>query len=412
MGRAPEPGREPMDLVLSADEARARSEFRAFAEAVVAPCADEIDRAERIPPALIRSLGESGYLGAGLPREYGGLEQDPIIHGLLHEELGRASAAVQGLVNVQHMAAQPIARWANEVVRRRWLPALARGERIAAFAVTEPNVGSDAKSVETTAAPDGGGCVLQGRKRWITCAQIADVFVVLCRCAGRPTAFLVERERAGLQTWPIRELIGCRGYMLAEVSFEACRIPGENLLAGVGFGLTHAVATGLEAGRYALAWGCVGVAQACLDAALSYADQRHQFGARLAEHELVQQMISRMITRVRAARLLCFHAGQMRRGRAADAVLDTAIAKYFSSTQLREVARDAVQIHGANGCSRAYPVERYLRDATIMEIIEGTTQVQEILIAQHAMRGKRAAQAVSRPNGHAGTPRAALSGAE
>jgi hypothetical protein len=373
-----------MKLALNHDQEEAQRAFRAFAEMHVAPYAAEHDASASIPPAHIRPLADAGFLGAALPPAQGGGGMDPITYGILHLELGRACAAVQGLVNVQHMAAQSILKWSTPALRDHWGPKLAAGEAVAAFALTEPNVGSDVKSVETTATEADGCWVLNGRKRWISFAQIADVAVVLARCDGAPAAFLVPRDNVGLTVTPISGLIGCRGYMLAELELDACRVPCANLLGRVGFGVSHVAATGLETGRFAVAWGCVGMAQACLDACLAYTRSRRQFGAPLRDHQLVQRMVSRMATDLQAAALLAWHAGHLLASRDPEALMAVSMAKYFASTVLRRIARDALQIHGANGCGSDFPLQRILRDAAVMEIIEGTSQMQELIIARLA----------------------------
>jgi hypothetical protein len=398
-----------MELELTAEQNEARAAFRAFVDDEVAPDAGRYDEEERLPATLIGRFAERGYLGAALPAAFGGGGMDPVTYGLLHEEVGRGSASAQGLLNVHNMAAQPICRWGTEEQRAVWLPRLASGRTLAAFAVTEPNVGSDAKSVETVAVAAGDEWVLDGHKRWITCAQVADVFVLLARCEDRPTAFLVERDRPGLAIEPITGLLGCRGWMLGTLELRECRIPRANLLGRVGFGFSHVVAGGLDAGRQSLAWGCVGLAQACLEACLRYTTERKQFGVLLRDHQLIQRMITRMITNVRAARLLCHHAARRRAAGDPSAVMDAAIAKYFASTVSNEIASDAVQIHGANGCHRAYGVERFLRDAKIMEIVEGTSQIQETLIARLGYQAYAAA--IARPAANAlGADRQAQAG--
>lgn len=366
----------------------ARHSVRAFAEQEVAPLAARCDEESRIPPRLIRSLAEKGFLGAGLPSDWGG-GMDALALGILHEEIGRASASVEGLLNVHNMASQALVRWGTRDQKRRWLPQLASGEKLAAFAITEPDVGSDAQAVRTTAAPVADGYLLKGRKRWISFGQIADVLVVLASCEGAPAAFLVERTSPGLSVEPIEGLLGCRGYMLAELSFRDCRVPASHLLGRPGLGFSHVASVGLDAGRYCLAWACVGLAQACLDACLDYARTRHQFGAPIGEFQLVQRMLADMIAGVRAARLVCQHAGALRERRDPAATLETCVAKYTASTTVTRIASDAVQIHGANGCGSEYPVQRYFRDSRIMELIEGSTQIQQTLIARSALRGPR-----------------------
>jgi alkylation response protein AidB-like acyl-CoA dehydrogenase len=366
------------------------ADMRAFATEHVAPHAAQIDRDERIPDVVVGSMVKAGLFASGFPEKLGGSagsDADPVAasirHGLIHEALGVASASVQGLLNVHHMAGSAIARWGTAAQKQEWVPRLTSGEVLAAIAITEPNVGSDAAAVETRATLDGADHVLHGRKRWITCGQSADVYVVLAGSDGGPVTLLVPRATPGLTIAPIQGILGCRGYMLAELHFDGCRLSPAHVLGRPGFGLTHVVATGLDSGRYNLAWGCVGLAQACLDASLRYTKTRKQFGTPLSEHQLVQRMISRMMSDVHAARLMCWHAGLLRGRRDPASIKESTMAKYFASTMVNRVANDALQIHGANGVGPDYPLARYLRDARIMEIIEGSTQILEIAIARY-----------------------------
>ena len=377
-----------MRTTLLEDFREVEEEARAFAAEHVEPYAHRIDREERIPEDVIASLAKGGRLATGLPEQPGGgADRDPvaasIAHGLFHEALGAASSSVQGLVNVHNMAGSAIARWGTCAQKEQWLPRLAAGDVLAAIAITEPNVGSDAAAVETTATAAGDDHILVGTKRWITCGQIADLFVILARSEAGPTAFLLPRSTPGLSIEPITGILGCRGYMLARLHLDGCHLPAGHLLGRPGFGLSHVVATGLDAGRYNLAWGCVGLARACLDAAFTYSRKRRQFDGVLSDFQLVQQMISRMMTEVHAARLMCWHAGCLRGRRDPAAIKESTMAKYYASTMVNRVAYDALQIHGAHGCGPDYPLERYLRDARIMEIIEGSTQVLEVAIARY-----------------------------
>jgi len=367
------------------DQAR----FRAFVEAEIAPHADRFDREERTPPELIRRIAQHGYLGATLPTSYGGAGMDLVTFGLLNEEFGRGCSSVRSLLTVHSMVTHVLLKWGSQQHKQELLPQLAGGELIGAFALTEPNVGSDAKSVETVAEPHGDSYLLNGCKKWITYGQIADIFLLFTRCEGKPTAFLVEANRPGVTIKPISGLLGVRGSMLAQIEFDGCVIPAENLVCRVGFGSSHVAATALDLGRYSVAWGCVGIGQACLDASLRYTSERQQYGVHLKEHQLIQHMITDMITNVQAARLLCYHAGQMKDKQDLRAVMDTLIAKYFASTTASKAANDAVQMHGANGYGSDYPVQRYLRDAKAMEIIEGSSQIQQITIAQYGYREYR-----------------------
>jgi glutaryl-CoA dehydrogenase (non-decarboxylating) len=374
-----------MRLELSPRQRAARQEFRAFVAAAIAPHADRWDREEAIPAELPRQLAARGYLGALLPPEHGGRGLDAITYGLLTEEIGRACSSVRSLLTVHDMVAHAILRWGSRAQRERWLPALARGEVLGALALSEENAGSDAQGVETVAVEDADaddGFVLTGRKKWTTFGQLAGLFLVFAQCGGKPTAFLVERGTPGLEVTPIRGMLGTRASMLAGLSLDGCRVPRANLVGRVGFGVSHVAAAALELGRYSVAWGAVGIAQACLDACLAYAGSRRQFGAPIGEHQLVRAMLSDMVTGVRAGRLLCCRAGYLRQAGDPGAFPETMVAKYFCGRLAAQAAADAVQIHGANGCSESFPVARYFRDAKVMEIIEGSNQIQQITISR------------------------------
>lgn len=360
----------------------------------VAPRADEIDREQRIPQEVVRRLAEAGVFASGFPEEHGGpagSAEDPVAaavrHGLMHEALGRASASVQGLVNVHHMGGSALARWGTRAQKEEWLPRLTSGEILAAIAITEPEVGSDAAAVETLAVTEGSEVRIDGCKTWITCGQTADLFVLLAGSADGPTAFLLPRDTQGLEIEPIHDMLGCRGYMMATLHLDGCRLSAEHHRLGKApFGLSHIVATGLDAGRLNLAWGCVGLAQACLDLSLSYAKSRRQFGGPLADRQLIQRMISRMMSRNHAARLMCWHASRRKASKDPAAIKESTMAKYFASTMVQKVAHDALQIHGASGCGPGSPLQRFVRDARIMEIIEGTTQILETAIARYGFQ--------------------------
>jgi alkylation response protein AidB-like acyl-CoA dehydrogenase len=371
---------------LTPDQEIERLKFRKFVSADIEPYAENFDRDEKIPPELIQLLARERLLGAALPESWGARSLDWITYGILHEEIGRACSSIRSLLTVHDMVAHAILRWGTSEQRERWLPALIRGEVIAGFALSEPNVGSDARNVETTATPDSDQYVLNGTKKWITGGQIAGVFLVLAQCEGKPTALLCERERRGLTITPISSSLGMKASMLAELTFADYCIPKTNRLSNEGLGFSHVAANCLNLGRYSVAWGCVGIGQACLDACLDYSHKREQFGRRLNEHQLVQRMISDIVTELKAARLLCIEAGALMSSGHPDVLVETMIAKYFASGMATRAASAAVQIHGANGCDSKYSVGRFFRDAKIMEIIEGTNELQQQLIAQHAHR--------------------------
>ncbi|MBW4660748.1 MAG: acyl-CoA dehydrogenase family protein [Drouetiella hepatica Uher 2000/2452] len=371
-----------MKIELTPQQEKYRSEFKAFVDESIAPYADQWDREEQTPSHVIQQLAQRGYLGAVLPQICGGSGMDAIAFGLVNEELARGCSSLRSLLTVHSMVAYALSKWGSSLQKEVWLPKLASGEAIAAFALSEPNVGSDAKAIETTATISGNAYLLNGQKKWITYGQIANVFLLFAQCEGKPSAFLVENTRPGLFIKPISGMLGVRASMLAELHLEDCKIPQENLVCRQGLGLSHVASSALDYGRYSVAWGCVGIAQACLQACLHYTSQRQQFGQPLKDHPLIQQMITEMIVNVKASRLLCYQAGYLKENRDPKSIMETSIAKYFASTTATQAANHAVQIHGGNGCSSDYSVQRYFRDAKIMEIIEGSTQIQQMTIAQ------------------------------
>lgn len=373
-----------MKIELTASQRERQNEFREFVDSEVAPFADQFDRDEKLPTELIARIAEKGYLAATIPEKSGGRGMEMLTHGLLCEEFGRGSASLLSLFTVHGMLAHALMQWGSPEQRALWLPRLACGTSIGAFGLSEPNIGSDAKNVETTATLNGDSYLLSGTKKWISCGQIADIFLIIAQYEGEPTAFLVEANTPGFKRKPIRGMMGFKAAMLAELHFENCAIPKENLVGRKGFGFSHVAATALDYGRYCVAAGCVGLAQACLEASLSYAGERQQFGTFLKNHQLIQRMLADMITNIQAARLLYWQAGYLKEMIDPDSITSSATAKYFASTMVAKVASDAVQIHGANGCSEDYPLQRYFRDAKIMEIIEGSNQMQQIMISKYA----------------------------
>lgn len=375
-----------MDIGLSKEQIKMQDEVKAFVDSEVAPFADQNDREEKIESAVIKKIADRGYLASMIPKEYGGMEMDMMTIGILNEEFGRVCSSTKALLTVHGMVAIGILRWGTQEQKNYYLPKLARGEIIGAFGLSEPEVGSDAKSIQTTAIQDNKSYILNGKKRWITMGQIADLFLVFAQCNEKPTAFIIERNTPGFSTVPITGLMGARASMLAELNMEDCKIPQENMLGEIGWGLSHVCQSSLDYGRYTIAWGCVGLCQACLDASLQYARKRKQFGTHIRSNQLIQKMISEMVVNIKAARLLCYNAAYLKETGNPDSIMETWNAKYFASILANKVASDAIQIHGANGCHSNYPIERYYRDARINEIIEGTTQMHEVMIAINAFR--------------------------
>ncbi|MBF0153439.1 MAG: acyl-CoA dehydrogenase family protein [Magnetococcales bacterium] len=373
-----------MDMELTPEQARAHAAFKAFVDEQVLPFADQWDRQEALSTAIIQAMAREGYLGAALAKEHGGGGMDSVTFGLLCEEIGRGSASLLSLLTVHGMVCQALAFWGSDAQKRNLLPRLATGEVLGAFALTEPGIGSDAKNVETTVTQhENGSYLLNGDKKWISCGQIADVFLVFAQLEGKAVAFLVEKDRQGFSRQPITGLLGFRAAMLASLAMRECVVPEENMVGRPGFGFSHVAGLALDHGRFCVGNGCVGLTRACLEACLEYTHHRKQFGVYLREHPLLQKMIADMITQVEAARLLCRDAGRLKEERNPRSIMAISTAKYFASTVAARAASDAVQIHGANGCGPDYPVQRYFRDAKIMEIIEGSNQIQQTIIAKY-----------------------------
>jgi glutaryl-CoA dehydrogenase (non-decarboxylating) len=373
----------PMTFVLTDAQRTARDGFRQFVAESILPHASRFDREERLPETLLREMAERRYFGLTIPAAYGGLGADMTTCGLLHEEVGRGCSSVRSVLTAHGMTAAAILRWGTSDQRMRWLPAMAKGETIGAFALTEPLAGSDAQAVTTTASALAAGFQIDGYKQWITGGQIAGLFLVIGRCDGQPAAFLVPRDSSGLTIVPVPGMLGLRAAMLAELTLSGALLAADALVGRIGFGISHVAFTALDYARFTVAWGCLGLAQACLDASMHHAAERRQFGAALQDHQLIRRMLTDMITNVRAARLLCGHAAALRDAGDSGTVIETLVAKYFASISAHRAADDCVQIHGATGCSAASPVQRYLRDARIMEIIEGSTQMQQLTIAKY-----------------------------
>lgn len=373
-----------MRLELSEAERTARDRFREWVRAKVAPFAGDWDRQGEIPHSLIDELRGQGFLGAPLPREAGGGGMEPITYGLLTEEIAKGCSSLRSLLTVHDMVSLGLARWGSPQLKESFLPRLARAEMLGALGLSEPGIGSDAASVETRARLEGDTWILSGRKKWITFGQIADLFLVLAKTPeDRHVALAVPADAPGFARRPITHMVGTRASMLAELFFDDCPVPAENLVGRVGFGFSHVINTVLDHGRYSVAWGSVGIAQACLDACLDYTSERRQFGRELREHPLVRRELTDMIVDTRAARLLCCRAGWLKGGGDPAATQETLIAKYFASRAAVRAANAAIQLHGAHGLSEEYPLERYLRDARVTEIIEGSTQIQQLTIPQY-----------------------------
>ncbi|MEU5552260.1 MULTISPECIES: acyl-CoA dehydrogenase family protein [unclassified Micromonospora] len=353
-----------------------------FAETELAPRAAEFDRDEALPRDVIQRMAAEGLLGASIPTKWGGLGLDPLEYGEVTEAIGKACASTRALLTVHtSIVAGTLLELASRRLKEKYLTALARGEMIGCFALSEEGAGSDAAAVATTYIRKGDSFVLNGRKKWISFAGVADLILVLATDNGVTSAFMVERDMPGVRTWPMSGFLGNRATHIAEIELDDVEVPAENLIAGIGAGFGFVVNTALLHGRYSIAWAGVALAQAALEEMCTYATRREQFGVKIGTQQLVQKMVADAVTSVAAARELCRSAGRSLAQRSADAATETIIAKYFSSTVAQRATSDAVQVLGGNGCWSGYPAERLFREAKILEIIEGTSQLQQIMIA-------------------------------
>lgn len=376
-----------MDFSLTEVQRRAQELARTFAQQEVAPLAREMDERGEMPRRLIDRMGELGLLGGPLPPEYGGGGWDHLSLALAYEELGRVDSSVRGFMTVHtSLVSQCLLTWGTEEQKRAYLPRLARGEWIGCYALTEPEAGSDAAGIQTRAIETADGYRLEGEKIWITNGGIADVALVFATQdpAARHRgicAFLVETDRPGLRREPMpgREL-GHRASDHARLVFEGCHVPREALLGAPGEGFRVAMSA-LDHGRLGVAAGALGVAQACLEACVEFARSRRQFGRRIADFQMIQAVLADMAADVEAARLLVYRAAWLK-DQGQPATKETSIAKLFATEAAVRAANEAVLLHGGRGYSNEFPVERYLRDIKGLQIYEGTSHIQRIVIAR------------------------------
>jgi len=377
----------PEISVISNVQQQLLDEASVFAKEHIFPFASEFDKKMALPKSLIENMASKGFLGANIPESYGGLGLDQVQFGEFTEIIGKACPSTRSLITVHSsLVSSSILRWGSEAQKEYWLPKLASGELLAAFALTEPEAGSNAAGVQTKYDDEGDHFVLNGVKKWITCAGIADVFLVFATNGEKVTAFLVERSSPGIEIVPIKDLLAGRSSHMAGISFEDVKVPRENILGVEGGGFAYVVNTALDHGRYSIAWAGVAIAQGALDAMVNYARRREQFGQKIHNFQLIQGIIADATTKIHAARALCLKAGEMRDADHEDATMETNMAKYFASKIAMEITTDAVQVHGANGFTSEYPVERLFREAKVLEIIEGTSQLQQGMIAQFALK--------------------------
>ncbi len=376
-----------MDFELTTAQQHIQGRARQFAEEEVAPISREADEKGKFPLHLVKRMGELGFLGGPVQPEYGGSGMDYVSYALLCEELGRVDSSVRGFLTVHtSLVSLCIQDWGTEEQKRHYLPLLASGDWIGCYALTEPNAGSDAASIQTTAREDGDNYVLKGQKIWITNGPSADIAIVFAtrdyslRSKGI-CAFLVETNTPGFIREPMAgKELGHRAAEHAHIRFQECRVPKSALLGAAGEGFKVAMSA-LDRGRLGVAAGAVGVAQACLDASIAFTKERRQFGQRIADFEMIQATLADMAADVEAARLLVYRAAWVK-DQGLPATKATSIAKLFATEAAMKAASEAVLLHGNRGYSNEYPVERYYRDIKGLQIYEGTSHIQRVIIAR------------------------------
>jgi alkylation response protein AidB-like acyl-CoA dehydrogenase len=370
-----------MDLTLTPEQELIRETAREFVDREVVPHAREWDRDEEMDRGIVGRLAEVGYLGAALPEEYGGMGLDTVSYCLVTEELGRADSSVRGIVSVNvGLVGKTIARWGTEEQKREWLPRLASGETLGCYALTEPGAGSDPAGLATRAERNGDSWMLSGSKIFITLGTWAGLALVFARTGERITCFLVPTDSEGFSARPLKGKLGLRAQDTAELSLDGVRVPAQSVLGAEGDGMKVALSA-LDNGRISLAAGCVGIAQGCLEACLAYTRDRRQFGRSIASFQLVQELLAEIAVETDAARLLTWRAALAADGGGRH-TLESSIAKYYASEAAVRAANAAVQVHGGYGYVDEYPVGKYLRDARVTTLYEGTSQIQKLIIGR------------------------------
>ena len=363
-----------------------RRTVRKYAEERLIPAAVEMDKTADFPTEIAREMAALNYFGLQIPPEYGGAGLDTVSYAIVIEEISRACASMGLCISVHNsVAAYPLYEFGTEEQRRKYLVPLAKGEKIGTFCLTEPNAGSDAGSLETSARPLDREYIINGNKVFVTNGGVSGtnlIFAYTMQADNKKvySVFIVESERPGLEKGPVEDLMGMRGNPVCPISLDHCRVPLENRLGAEGQGLKIALAT-LSGGRIGIAAQALGISQAALDVSLKYAQERYQFGKPLAAFEGIQGYLADMATRVEASRLLIQKAAYLR-DQGQDYIKESAMSKLYAAAVAVEATKIGLQIHGGYGYTKSYPIERYYRDAKVCEIYEGTSEIQRTVIAR------------------------------
>jgi butyryl-CoA dehydrogenase len=375
-----------MDFDLTDEQDLIRETARAFTDNEIVQRARENDRNEHFDLELVAMIANQGYLGAIVPREYGGAGLDYLTYGLIVEEIGRGDSAMRTVISVQtSLVCCAVLHWGTEEQKQRYLPRLCSGEWLGCFGLTEPDTGSDAGNQRTRARRTDAGWVINGAKMWISLgnhAKLALIFAQTDPDQGHRGlgCFLVETDQPGFQPQAIHHKMGLRGSDTASISLDDVEVPDDGLLGEVGDGFKIAMSS-LDSGRYSVAAGCVGVCQGCVDASVSYAKQRIQFGRPIASFQLVQAMIADMAVDTEAARMLVWRAAHLK-DTGKPSTTETSIAKLYATEAAVRSANTAIQVHGGSGYVDDHPVERYFRDVRVTTLYEGTSEIQKLIIGR------------------------------
>ncbi len=379
-----------MDFELTEEQRMLRRMVREFAEKEIAPRAEAIDATDEFPHDLFNRMGEVGLLGLPFPPRYGGSDADYHAMVIALEEIARVSGSMAITLDAHtSLCCEPIYHFGTEEQRERYLPPLARGDRIGAFGLTEPQAGSDAGATQTRAVRDGDEWVVNGQKIYITNGSIADVIVFTAKTDPQKgthgiSAFIVEKGTPGFKPGRDEKKMGLKGSVTSELFFEDCRIPAENLLGQENRGFQQFLAT-LDAGRIAIAAMAVGLAQGAYERAIDYAKERHQFGRPIASFQAIRWMIADMATDIEAARMMVHRAAWLKE-QGKRYTKEAAMAKLFATEMSEKVCHDAIQIHGGYGYVREYEVERMYRDQRLCQIGEGTNEIQRLVISREVLK--------------------------
>jgi butyryl-CoA dehydrogenase len=380
-----------MDFSLSSDQTLIRDTVRQFMEAEVRPILREYERAHKYPDAQIRGLGELGCCGMLIPEEWGGAGVDTVSYAIMLEEVARVCASTAVALSVTNsVAGMPILKHGTEEQKKRYLSRLARGEILGAFCLTEPQAGSDAAAIQTRAERRGDDYFISGTKSWVTNGGAAGVYVLFAKTdpaagARGVTAFLVEGDFPGFRVSRYEDKMGLHLSRTAEIVLDDCRVPAASRLGDEGRGLKIALEA-LDGGRVGIAAQGVGIAQGALEASVRYAKERSAFGKKISEMQAIQWMLADMQTEIEAARVLMMNAAWMRDASASRTGPAASRAKLYASEMVNRVAYKAVQVHGSVGYSRETDVERYYRDARVLTIYEGTSEIQRTVIARDLLQ--------------------------